>query len=129
MATTPPLFSAVAPSARQLLILLRCISFSKKAQVRISADGIRFATIEGSAGKTVKFTASLKGNEVFKGTAEINADGKAQVEFHINEPKLWYPHGYGEQTLYDVTATVTDGEIDLDSSTKRTGFRKGELIQ
>ena len=87
------------------------------------------ATIEASAGKTVNFTAKLKDNEVFKGTADVDADGKAQVEFHIIEPKLWYPFGYGEQTLYDVTATVTGGDQDLHSSTKRTGFRKGELIQ
>lgn len=49
MATPPPLFSAVTTSSRQLLLLLRCISFAKKAQVRISPDGIRFSTEEGSA--------------------------------------------------------------------------------
>lgn len=87
------------------------------------------ATIEGSLAKAVNFTAKLNDKEVFKGTAEINSEGKAQVEFLINEPKLWYPHGYGEQTLYDVTATIMDGEQVLHSHTKRTGFRKGELIQ
>jgi cell cycle checkpoint protein len=46
MAATP-LLTAVT-SSRQLLLLLRCISFAKKAQVRISADGIRFSTEEGS---------------------------------------------------------------------------------
>ncbi|KXL45292.1 hypothetical protein M433DRAFT_4633 [Acidomyces richmondensis BFW] len=44
----PPLFSAVAASARQLSLLLRCISFANKAEVRISAEGIRFSTEEGS---------------------------------------------------------------------------------
>ena len=48
MASTQPLFTAVSSSARQLLLLLRCISFTKKAQVRISAEGIRFSTEEGS---------------------------------------------------------------------------------
>ncbi|KAK3080622.1 hypothetical protein LTR53_020521, partial [Teratosphaeriaceae sp. CCFEE 6253] len=31
--------------------------------------------------------------------------------------------------LYTVTATVTSGEHDLHTISKRTGFRKGELIQ
>jgi len=44
----PPLFYAVAASPRQLSLLLRCISFAKKAEVRISAEGIRFSTEEGS---------------------------------------------------------------------------------
>ncbi|EMC98942.1 hypothetical protein BAUCODRAFT_53211, partial [Baudoinia panamericana UAMH 10762] len=49
MAPTPPLFSAVSSSARQLLLLLRCISFAKKALVRVSAEGLRFSCDEGSA--------------------------------------------------------------------------------
>ncbi|TKA80698.1 hypothetical protein B0A55_03692 [Friedmanniomyces simplex] len=48
MASNAPLFSAVSSSARQLLLLLRCIAFTKKALVRISADGLRFSTEEGS---------------------------------------------------------------------------------
>lgn len=49
MATTnPPLFSAVSSSARQILLLLRCISFSKMATVRITPDGLRLSTEEGS---------------------------------------------------------------------------------
>ncbi|KAK6438538.1 hypothetical protein LTR95_005252, partial [Oleoguttula sp. CCFEE 5521] len=87
------------------------------------------ATIEGASGKHVNFSASFGDKEVFKGTTEVDSDGKAAVEFHVSEPKLWYPHGYGEQPLYTVTATVTTGEHDLDSLSKRTGFRRGELIQ
>lgn len=92
-------------------------------------SGTITATVEGSSGKQVEFSAKLGGKDVFKGTAKVGKDGKASVEFHINEPKLWYPHGYGEQTLYDVTAAITTGKEELHSLTKRTGFRKGELIQ
>lgn len=51
MASTTPqsIFTASTHSARQLQLLLRCISFSPKAQVRISSDGLRFSTEEGSA--------------------------------------------------------------------------------
>lgn len=87
------------------------------------------ATVEGKSGREVQFSAKLGGKDVFKGTADVGSDGKASIEFHINEPKLWYPHGYGEQTLYDVTAAVTVDGSELHSTTKRTGFRKGELIQ
>ena len=44
-----PQFTAVSSSARQLQLLLRCISFAKKAQVRITPEGLRFSTEEGSA--------------------------------------------------------------------------------
>lgn len=42
-----PLFSAVSGSARQLFLLLRCINFVSKAQVRITKEGLRF-TVEES---------------------------------------------------------------------------------
>ncbi|CZT15309.1 related to DNA repair exonuclease rad1 [Ramularia collo-cygni] len=48
MATNAPLFTAVSSSTRQVLLLLRCISFSQKANVRISPEGLRFSTEEGS---------------------------------------------------------------------------------
>ena len=41
------LFSAVSGSARQLFLLLRCINFVSKAQVRITKEGLRF-TVEES---------------------------------------------------------------------------------
>jgi beta-mannosidase len=94
-----------------------------------SVRGFITADIEGKDAKSVAFSAKLGSTEVFKSTAAVNSDGKAKVEFHINEPKLWYPHGYGHQTLYDVTANVTNGQETLHSVTKRIGFRKGELIQ
>lgn len=43
-----PVLRAVTSSARQLSMLLRCVSFAKKTLVRISPDGIRFATSDGS---------------------------------------------------------------------------------
>lgn len=49
MADPRPVFTAVTSSARQVLLLLRCISFSKKAQVRITQDGLRFSSSEGSS--------------------------------------------------------------------------------
>lgn len=41
-----PLFSAVSTSARQLFLLLRCISFAPKAQVQITERGLRFMAEE-----------------------------------------------------------------------------------
>ena len=41
--THAPIFTAVSGSARQLFSLLRCISFSPKAEVQITADGLRFS--------------------------------------------------------------------------------------
>jgi beta-mannosidase len=93
-----------------------------------SVHGTISAVVEGSSVKSVTFRVQDGDKQVFKETANVS-DGLARVDFHVNNPKLWYPHGYGEQPLYKVTATVSADQVELHSITRRTGFRKGELVQ
>lgn len=41
-----PIFTAVSSSARQLFLLLRCISFASKAEVQMTHEGLRFSVEE-----------------------------------------------------------------------------------
>jgi beta-mannosidase len=93
-----------------------------------SVQGTISAAIEGSSGEKVIFTVQDGEKQVFKESAEVR-NGIAKVEFHVNNPKLWYPHGYGEQPLYKVTATACTDGVDLHKVTRKTGFRRGELVQ
>lgn len=47
----------------------------------------------------------------------------------VDDPKLWFPAGYGPQSLYNVTATIALDGQQLDKRSKDTGFRRNELIQ
>lgn len=87
------------------------------------------AVIEGNAGTRVEFSASLDGEKAFDGSAKLDDKGEAEVEFHVSNPKLWYPHGYGKQPLYTVSAALVQDDHELHSVSKRTGFRKTELVQ
>ncbi len=52
----------------------------------------------------------------------------ALVEVVVESPRLWWPHGYGDQPLYDVAVTLDGGDGDeLDTWAARTGFRSVEL--
>jgi cell cycle checkpoint protein len=48
-------FAATSNSARQLLLILRCIGFGDKCQVHISDDGVRFSVEDSRAmeGKSI----------------------------------------------------------------------------
>lgn len=52
-------------------------------------------------------------------------NGKATTTIVVETPKLWYPHGYGEQPLYKLTALL-GGE--LDETSKVLGLRRA-LVQ
>lgn len=95
-----------------------------------SLAGTITVTVEGSAGKKVVLTARFMEEVVFRDESEVNSDGEAKVNFHIGEPRLWYPHGYGAQSLYEVTVVLEDGDgHELHRAARRTGFRRGELVQ
>lgn len=46
----------------------------------------------------------------------------------LDEPKLWWPNGMGEQHLLDLTVSCDAGEDDVDSMSQRIGLRKLELV-
>lgn len=93
-----------------------------------AVDGTITATVEESAGRKVQFVVTDRDDLVLKEVAEIT-HGVASIRFHVKEPKLWYPHGYGKQSLYKVTALLMADEVKLHEISRRTGFRKGELVQ
>lgn len=52
------------------------------------------------------------------------------TDFHLAEPRLWYPHTHGKQPLYRVKVTLRSETGDaLDCRTQTVGFRCIELIQ
>ena len=67
--------------------------------------------IEGKCGDSA-FTAT----EVLRGAA-------GSFSLWLNSVRLWWPHGYGEAALYDVTVTLRRGEEILHTDHRRLGLR------
>lgn len=60
--------------------------------------------------------------------ARARIDGTAgTVRLRVPDVCLWWPRGYGEQSLYDVELTLSHGDEALDAWRRRTGFRTVEL--
>lgn len=56
------------------------------------------------------------------------------LSFSVNEPRLWYPNGYGDQPLYKVNIRIlgiddTPDDPELDKRATRFGIRKIELVR
>lgn len=74
----------------------------------------------------VKFSISNVLNEV---KDVILKNGENEIEFEFNELRnidLWYPHGYGKQSLYELTIELQGSN---QKSSKKIAFRKVDLIQ
>jgi beta-mannosidase len=53
---------------------------------------------------------------------------KQSFEFEIEQPSLWWPHGLGEQPLYQVSTKVDAGDVEQFSVTRNIGLRRVNLI-
>ena len=92
-----------------------------------SAEVIAKADVEGD-GSEVKFEISLNGKTVSTETVIVR-EGFATATFRTHRPELWYPAKYGKQPLYVLTATLNSGGIKLDTTSKRFGLRRAEVVQ
>ena len=94
-----------------------------------SVAGTIYAKIEGKGGAGVDFSIELAGKQVVQGSSKTDRDGLAQLAFEITDADLWFPHGYGKQPLYKVSADLVLGETKVDTLTKKMGFRDVQLVQ
>ena len=73
---------------------------------------------------TAETKHSLLGTSTF-----VSVDGKrvtlvnGKAEIVIDEPRLWWPRGYGEQPLYDVELSLVYGGQVIDTCKKTIGLR------
>ena len=75
--------------------------------------------------KNVKVVVSLKNGDDFYELEDI-AKETNEFKLEVNQPKLWYPVGYGNQPLYDLEVKLVKGK-EVDTYFERLGLRKMEI--
>lgn len=94
------------------------------------ARGKISAHVDGKTGEKVLLTLSnSEGTRVFEAKCTPDSDGLVQMEFVLEKPSLWYPHGYAAQVRYDMEATLVSKDVLLHHIQQKIGFRRVELIQ
>ena len=94
-----------------------------------TADITAYAQVEGTHSGKVSFTLSLDGKVVSGSIVEVSNDNFASAKFHLDTPALWYPHGYGAQPLYEMSASLLSRNTSLHEVSKKFGVRRAELVQ
>lgn len=89
--------------------------------------------IENTSGKTVKGTIRLSiSGQVVEKDLNLSAHSKREVQIPdltMNNPKLWWPHGYGKQNLNKAIISFIDkhGKI-IDSDEQIIGIREIQTV-
>lgn len=85
------------------------------------------AEVEGEVEEVI-FDISHEGERVAQEVVVVD-NGVANATLRTQNAKLWYPHTYGGQPLYLVTATLLVKKTPLDVCQKRFGLRRCEVVQ
>lgn len=78
---------------------------------------------------TASFLLTLRGDEVAREDVSVEAGKTAEAKFEVNNPELWWPHGYGSQPLYGISVSVISHGEELHKESKKFGFRSAEVVQ
>jgi beta-mannosidase len=106
------------------------------AHVNLS-DGLRQAKVEATAtvehperlaDGTLRLALFSPGGEELAGVMLPLAESVSHV-FSLEQPELWWPHGYGAQPLYRLVAILERGEALLEERAMRFGLRRLRLLQ
>jgi beta-mannosidase len=88
-------------------------------------DSIQIQQIHNSDGSVdvIVITHDWGGSE--QPTVKFNGEVRvhSHAEFHVSEPKLWWPAGQGQQPLYDLEVC-----LENQNEKRRIGLRKLELL-
>ncbi|GAA2729635.1 glycoside hydrolase family 2 protein [Streptomyces nogalater] len=84
---------------------------------------LRVERTERGRDRRLRVTAETAG---VRTEAELT-DDETVLTLEVQDPRLWWPRGYGEQPLYDLELTLGDDTGPLDTWHRRIGFRTIEL--
>ena len=105
----------------------------KAADLKISAslENMSAAPVSGTLvgvisgqGKEIKFQKPV--TIAANSSEPITLDSAAIPELHLNDPKLWWPNGYGPQNLYTLTLRFDTAKGTSQKQTTNFGIRKIE---
>jgi hypothetical protein len=92
-----------------------------QARVENVTDAVQKGVLKGSFGD-VRFEQAV---EVAPHSSQmVSLDAKNTPSLHVNNPKLWWPNGYGPQNLYQLHLSFEVDGRDSDSKDVSFGVRK-----
>ena len=106
------------------------------AQLRVGKDAAQLDAqleVDADARQSLNVTievAGPNGVNVAHVTRQVTVDpgsNTLNVPLRIEQPRLWYPAGYGAQDMYTFKATLRDADGELYQAQHATGLRTVEL--
>ncbi|HBE00882.1 MAG TPA: hypothetical protein DC049_00190 [Spirochaetia bacterium] len=106
--------------------------YTRQASAQQAQLGInwQFCTPDENLGDyNGKLSVSFQNNEILRQEFSINFTSGKIRNITIDTPHLWWPHGYGDANLYDITISITRNNETLAEWKTRFGIREIKLMR
>ncbi len=99
---------------------------TSKADVEITVplENTSDKPVKGTVRATVESVTVSKEVTVAPGKSEVKLAPAEFAQLTLQNPRLWWPNGYGKQDLYTAKVDFTEGGEDSDSKQVRFGVRE-----
>ncbi|MBI2427881.1 MAG: glycoside hydrolase family 2 protein [Ignavibacteriales bacterium] len=94
----------------------------KSATIELSVDIEHFSS-------AVLVTAKIEGEYFSEEVVKRANSSTLRFKMKIDHPNIWWPNGYGSQSLYSATFTLNDENGIVSETTTTFGIRTVELLQ
>jgi beta-mannosidase len=120
-----PIRLAAYDTARITDLLVRSdLKDPRRAVLNVSAEIERFRPRP----LDIEIAVTLEGKPVASAKATLVGDQAAQA-LPVDDPRLWWPNGWGEHPLYEVTATLRNGSRIVHTQRLKIGLRTVEIAR
>jgi len=85
--------------------------------------------IESFVESDLTLACTVDNKAVSKKLHVVKGENTVSINVQIDNPKLWYPVGYGEQPLYDFSLILFDEQSPIAETHFKSGLRKVEIIR
>ncbi|MBQ4153374.1 MAG: hypothetical protein IJD11_03365 [Oscillospiraceae bacterium] len=82
-----------------------------------------FSTLHDKATENIDLTVTVAGKEYTAHFDKMPEDGTLTAELTVDQPKLWWPIGYGDPSLYEVTVVLKVDGKEIARKVRKVGFR------
>jgi beta-mannosidase len=97
-----------------------------RAAIAVRVEAERFAT---QAPLTARIQLTCAENDYSVETELVLKGERGIAYFSVEQPRLWWTHDLGQSSLYQLTATLVEGDTLLDRDTQQVGIRTLVLDQ
>ncbi len=101
-----------------------------EAVVKVQADHAMQVTVSASGALLPEPGIDLRGDGPVNASRSVRlvpGSNDVVLPVEVEKPQLWWPLGYGRQSRYGFTASVSTGALTLGNIATRTGLRSVEL--